>query len=55
MGFVLGHIEEEFGLEALADHAPLHVGKGDEHGVDAALGNILGQLGERIGHAQSPL
>ncbi|MNT79795.1 hypothetical protein D3C71_2062500 [compost metagenome] len=49
MRFVMGGFEEIFGLEALADHAALHVGKGDEYGVDAAGGDILAQGVEGIG------
>ena len=48
--------EEELGLEALADQPPLHVGEGNEDGVDAALGDIGLELGERVsGHDGAPL
>ena len=36
MRLVDGALEEELGLEALADQPSLHVGKGHEHGVDGA-------------------
>ena len=39
MGLAVGGIEKEFGLETLADQAALHIGEGDQNGVDGALGD----------------
>ena len=49
MRLVDGALEEELGLEALADQPALHVGESDEHGVDRAAGDIGFELGERVG------
>src|SRR3546814_9992409 len=44
VGGVLGGIDEELGLEALADEAALHVHHADKDGIDAAVGDSLLQL-----------
>ena len=55
IALVDGALEEELGLEALADQPALHVGKGDEHGVDGAGCYVGFQLVQRIGgHVQTP-
>src|SRR5215470_9876732 len=48
-------VEEIFGLEALADEAPLHVDHGDDHGIDRARRDRLLQFGEcQISRHQCP-
>ena len=45
-------VDEELRVEALADQPPLHVGEGDNDGVDLALLDVGFQRVERIGHGE---
>ena len=57
VGLLVGAFEEEFHVHALADEAALHVGEGDDDGVDlAAAGSSLKLLqGHHARHRRTPL
>ena len=47
VGLLVRPLEEILGLHALADQAPLHVGKGDDDGIDLAVADRRLQFLER--------
>jgi hypothetical protein len=47
MRFLMAAVDEEFGVEALADEAPLHVREGGYDCIDRTGLRFLGQLRKR--------